>query len=464
MFKTLMDITAGDSSVIVASLAIAFLGLFIVKPQAVERIRRWVGISESLPNHTPLLLEALEKIPQAVCIFDRNQRLVACNKRYSELHGLTERLNRPGTTLREIFEHRVSIGKYPGTDPKKYIEERMASVSENKSYQGVINQNDGRVLQVARAPMVGGGWVATDEDVTDRYLAEKERVTFAEQQKYRATVDEAIITFRGSVDGLLSALGKNAANLRSTAITLTASSTQTSQRTAAAVQSSHEASESVGVAAGAAEELLASISDMNKQLRAAEDLVRVAVDDARTMNEEIGGLSSAAQEIGNVVGVIRQIASQTNLLALNATIEAARSGEAGKGFAVVASEVKALAVQTAKATEQIGEKIKTVQSSMARAVESIHRNTERLQEISNHTSEITKGVEQQSAATEEIARSMGGAAEETKAIDEVLIEVDSGTTETHGSASSVLVASKSVENAADELRQHVEGFLRKVAV
>jgi methyl-accepting chemotaxis protein len=464
MFKTMMDFVANNGSTIIAALAITFLVLSILTPQAFERVRYWVGISHSGSNHTQLLLEALGKIPQAVCIYDRNQRLVACNKRYAELHGLPDRLSRPGTTLREIFEHRVSIGKYPGTDPQKYIEERTASVSENKPYQGVIHQNDGRVIQVARAPMSGGGWVATDEDVTDRYRAEKERVAIAEQQKYRAAVDEAITSFRGSVEGLLSALGQNAANLRSTATTLTVSSTQTSQRTAAAVQSSHEASASVGVAAGAAEELLTSIADMNKQLRAAEKLVRVAVNDARTMNEEIGSLSNSTQEIGHVVEIIRQIAKQTNLLALNATIEAARSGEAGKGFAVVASEVKALAVQTAKATEKIVQKIMTVQSSTARAVESIHRNTERLQEISHHTSAITKGIEQQTSATEEIARSMGGAAAETQAIDKVLVEVNDGTAETHGSAGSVLTASKSVETAANELRKHVESFLNKVAV
>jgi methyl-accepting chemotaxis protein len=300
--------------------------------------------------------------------------------------------------------------------------------------------------------------------VTDRYLAEKERAAFAEQQRYRATVDEAITSFRSSVDGLLNALGQNAAALRSTASTLSASSTQTSQRTAAAVHSSHEAAESVSMAAAAAEELLASIGEMNRQLRGAEELVRVAVNDAHVMNEEIRSLSSAAQEIGTVVEIIRQIARQTNLLALNATIEAARSGEAGRGFAVVASEVKALAVQTATATEQITEQITTVQSSMARAVNSIQRNTERMQEISRHTSAITKTIEQQTAATEEISRNMGGAAAETKAIDEVLVEVNGGTTETRGSAGSVLVASESVETAADELRRHVEGFLGKVAI
>lgn len=146
------------------------------------------------------------------------------------------------------------------------------------------------------------------------------------------------------------------------------------------------------------------------------------------------------------------------MLALNATIEAARSGEAGKGFAVVASEVKAPSVQTAKATEKIVQKITAVQSSTARAGELIHRNTERLQEINHYTSAITKGIEQQTSAIEEIARIMGGAAAETQAIDKVLVEVNDGTVDTHGSAGNVPTASKSVETAANELRKHVESF------
>jgi methyl-accepting chemotaxis protein len=460
----MINSAAGSAAFLVAALAIVFLIIVVLSPRALERIRNLAGVTRGDLTQTQLLREALQNMPQAVCVFDRNQRLVACNKRYAELHALPDRLSQPGVTLREIFEHRVSVGKFPGTDPKKYIEERLASVSENKPYQGVINQNDGRVLQVARAPMAGGGWVATDEDVTDRYLEEKERSAFTERQKYRASVDEAIISFRDSVDVLLNALGENAATLHSTATVLTASSAQTSQRTAAAVQSSHETSASVSVAADAAGQLSVSIGDMNRQLQAAEELVQVAAADAHTMNEEIGKLSSDAREISDVVELIRQIAKQTNLLALNATIEAARSGEAGKGFAVVASEVKALAVQTAKATEKIVKKITTVQFSMTRAVDSIHRNTERLQEINDHTSAITKSIEEQSAATEEIARSMGGAATETRTIDDILIEVNGGTNETQNSANRVLAASKSVEAATIELRQHVEGFLRKVAV
>jgi methyl-accepting chemotaxis protein len=266
------------------------------------------------------------------------------------------------------------------------------------------------------------------------------------------------------VEGLLGTVGGNAAALRSTAMHLTASSGQSSERSAGALQSSHSAFQGVSVAAVAAEELLRSIVEIGQQLQAATQLIQTAATDAQTMNDEIAGLANAAQEIGEVVGVIRNIAEQTNLLALNATIEAARAGEAGKGFAVVASEVKSLAVQTAKATEKIVAQIVSIQASTMRAVESIHRNTDRMQEIHQYTSAVSKGVDQQNAATDEIAQSVASAATGTKMIVAVLVDVDSAATETRGSESKVLEASESLEVAAARLREHVEDFLDKVAI
>ena len=142
-------------------------------------------------------------------------------------------------------------------------------------------------------------------------------------------------------------------------------------------------------------------------------MVRVSVNEAETTNEQIAGLAEAAQKIGDVVKLIRDIAGQTNLLALNATIEAARAGEAGRGFAVVASEVKSLAVQTAKATEEIAAQILAVQGSTTGAVEAIRSIAGRMQEISSYTSAVAASVEQQNAATGEISQNVAGAAQGT---------------------------------------------------
>ena len=193
-------------------------------------------------------------------------------------------------------------------------------------------------------------------------------------------------------------------------------------------------------------------------------MARGAVAEAQVTNEEIGGLARTAQKIGDVVMLINNIAGQTNLLALNATIEAARAGEAGRGFAVVASEVKSLAVQTAKATEEITAQVLAVQTSTGSAVEAIRRITKRMQEIDQFTSAVTNSFGEQSVATGEISRNVVSAAQGTKVVTSILEEVVGSIAKTDSSAAMVLSASQAAEVTAMNIRENVEGFLRKVAV
>ena len=170
----------------------------------------------------------------------------------------------------------------------------------------------------------------------------------------------------------------------------------------------------------AAEELSSSIAEISRQLGQTNNLVEIAVSEAAMTNTEIGSLAKAAQKIGDVVKLIQDVAGQTNLLALNATIEAARAGEAGRGFAVVASEVKSLAVQTAKATEEIAGQIAGVQASTTAAVDAIGRIADRMKEISQFTAAAAASVQQQNAATSEISQNVASAAGGTKEIVAVL--------------------------------------------
>jgi len=280
----------------------------------------------------------------------------------------------------------------------------------------------------------------------------------------RASIDNAISGFRQHVESHLHLLSDSAKNMRGTATTLLSSSSQTSERAGGAVAASNEASTNVETAAVAAEELNGSISEISRQIELAAGIVRNAVGEARSTNEQIAGLSQAAQKIGDVIKLIRAIAGQTNLLALNATIEAARAGESGKGFAVVASEVKTLAVQTAKATEEISKQIGAVQAAATGAVGAIARISGRMQDIEGVASAVENSVQQQSTATSEISRNVVSAADSTKSVLRELNGVAGAAEETRRSAELVLSNAEAVESATAELRQEVEYFLQKVAV
>ena len=250
--------------------------------------------------------------------------------------------------------------------------------------------------------------------------------------------------------------------MKETSVTLLESSDQTARHAQGAVGTSNAASTNVATAATAAEELSGSIEEISRQLSVATDVVRLAVGEADATNNEIKGLADAAQKIGDVVELIRTIAGQTNLLALNATIEAARAGESGRGFAVVASEVKSLAVQTAKATEEISGQIQSVQTSTTTAVEAIRRMTSRMQEIDQVSSAVAAAVEEQNAVTSAITQNVGSAAHATTDVVAVLDQVASAAGETRKSAEIVLQSSGDVEAAVADLRGEVEQFLTKV--
>jgi methyl-accepting chemotaxis protein len=276
-------------------------------------------------------------------------------------------------------------------------------------------------------------------------------------------IDNAIQSFRETAETVLKTVSESATAMGSTAAQLSASSKDTAQRSLGAVQESHTASESVATAASATEEMSKSIVDIDRQLAQASNLASDAVLEAEATNKEIVLLAEAAHTIGAVVKLIQNIAAQTNLLALNATIEAARAGQAGRGFSVVASEVKALSVQTAKATEDIAAQILGVQASSQSAVEAIARITKRMKDINEHTASIAASVGQQSAVTSEIAQNVTRAAEGAKNVADVLDQVTNAVSSTHSSAETVLGASQSVQDAARALQTKVEDFLNKVA-
>lgn len=405
---------------------------------------------------------ALDNMTQGLCMFDAAARLILCNGRYLEMYGLTRKQAYPGVSLHELLELRKAGGSFH-QEIDEYVAGAKQRAIEGEVFNGTAEVH-GRTIKIANRPIQGGGWVSTHEDITDRRRADRERDRIAAQEERRSAVDAAIAVFRPRVETMLKSVSEHAEAMRSTASSLFAASGRTSQRADGAVDTSNEASMNVEIAAGAAEELSATIAEISRQLSQTNTIVSTAASEADAANEQIGSLAQSAQKIGDVVRLIQDVAGQTNLLALNATIEAARAGEAGRGFAVVASEVKSLAVQTGKATEEISGQIAAVQTSTGAAVEAIGRIAQRMKEISAYTSAAAASVHQQQAATGEISQNVMSAAQSTKEIVNVLGDVTGAATEARGSAQTVLAASQAVAAAAANLRDEVEGFLQKVAV
>jgi len=261
---------------------------------------------------------------------------------------------------------------------------------------------------------------------------------------------EAVAVAAGEIQGLSTSISRN--------------SQATTHQTAAAAEASTRASANVGTVASATEELTASIGEIAKQVTRSAGIAGKAAEEARRTNSVVEGLASGTQKIGEVVTLIQNIASQTNLLALNATIEAARAGEHGKGFAVVASEVKALANQTAKATEEISAQVQNIQAATGEAVNAIQAIGGTIAEIDEISSQIAAAVDQQGAATKEIAGNVQQAADGTRHVSENIHSVTRASNEAHTATSRLLDAANGLSSQSSRLKSEVDGFLGSLRV
>jgi methyl-accepting chemotaxis protein len=246
--------------------------------------------------------------------------------------------------------------------------------------------------------------------VENRRMAEAERAAQAEKEQRIAEVARLTDAFEARARDLVGLVAGAATELRATAEGMKETAERTTLEATTMAGAAGQASANVQMVAAASEELAASISEITAQVTRSAAVAERARGDARRTDGVVAALAQSAQKIGDVVGLISTIAGQTNLLALNATIEAARAGDAGKGFAVVASEVKGLAAQTARATEEIGGQIGAIQAATREAVDSIRVIAGTIDEISGIASAIAAAMEEQGAATQEIARNVQQAA------------------------------------------------------
>jgi methyl-accepting chemotaxis protein len=301
-------------------------------------------------------------------------------------------------------------------------------------------------------------------------MIEARRLTAAEATATEATIERAqqlatlTRSFEAQVGNLVQGVSSAATELEATARSMSSIAEQGNLQASIVASASEETSVNVQTVASATEQLSSSVEEIGRQVQESSRIAGQAVDTAKQVDVTVQTLADDAQKIGAVVTLIQNIAAQTNLLALNATIEAARAGEAGKGFAVVASEVKSLANQTAKATTDIAQQIAAIQDATTGTVSAIRGIIKTIGEINEIATSIASSVEEQGAATKEIARNVAEAARGTQEVSSSITGVRETATATGDAASQVLGAARELSQQAESLTGQVSQFIAAVKV
>jgi methyl-accepting chemotaxis protein len=298
---------------------------------------------------------------------------------------------------------------------------------------------------------------------------EMKRMRTDQEEDRRHAAEERAISMRRVAEGLQASVGSvvgevssAASEMRASAESLSAIAENTGCRAETVASSSNEASQNVQNVALAANELSSSIQEISSQVSASAEIARSAAGEAAETQDTVRDLAQSAEKIGEVVGLINDIASQTNLLALNATIEAARAGEAGKGFAVVANEVKALANQTARATDEISTQINAVRGEITGTVDAIERIVGTIGKINEIAAGIAAAVEEQQMATQDIARCVDMASAGTESVSSTIAGMTEAAGETNHASTGVLTVAERLVSQSEELRAQVEQFVEQI--
>ncbi len=338
------------------------------------------------------------------------------------------------------------------------LEQSMVGVAAGQLETPIETAGKDEIAAMARALETFRDNAAQMERLRRDQEAAKEQ---AEQDR-RVAMQDLAASVEATVSTVAERIRAAAQTMQSTAEDLSETISRTQSRSQSVAAASEQATGHVQSAAGATEELAASISEIGRQAEQSTDVATRAGAAANTTDERVGELVRNAEKIGEAVTLISHIANQTNLLALNATIEAARAGEAGRGFAVVANEVKTLAAQTARATDDISQLVEAIKASSRTAAVSLQEISTVIRDVNEIAGAIAASVHEQTAVTAEISRTVRDAADGTQSVSRDIVAVSEESSHASSVAGDVLSAARGLLGTAVELENTVAGFVTRI--